>query len=170
MTSSKDFLSMDFGAEFGRQTCAPMFLEEMRSIPELFPSLQETGFYVGSFNWVVDWLIMPLAMLALKIWPQRALKPMGKWMLWGLKTFSHPPYGTLLKVEAHGRKEGQPKDFELTLKHPDGYLFTAIPVVACLLQVLDGSARKPGLWTQAHLVEPNRLLADMQRLGIQIVG
>jgi saccharopine dehydrogenase (NAD+, L-lysine-forming) len=47
-------------------------------------------------------------------------------------------------------------------------MFTAIPVVACLLQVLDDSARKPGLWTQAHIVEPARLVRDMQRMGVEV--
>ena len=55
------------------------------------------------------------------------------------------------------------------LRHPDGYQFTAIPCVATLLQVLDGSARRPGLWMQAHLAEPTRLLRDMQCMGVEIV-
>jgi len=166
MFGMQDFLRMDFGREFGTQYCAPMFLEEMRALPEMFPSLQETGFFVGGFNWFADWLVMPLAMVVNKAWPQGGLKPMGKLMNWGLKTFSRPPYGTLLKVEAQGVKNGQAKMFQVTLYHPDGYLFTAIPVVACLLQYLDGTGRKPGLWTQAHLVEPVRLMQDMQRMGI----
>lgn len=164
-----DYVSMDFGGEFGKQPCMPMFLEEMRSLPQLYPSLKETGFFVGGFNWFVDWLVLPIAMPALKIWPQRALDPMARLMVWGLNAFSKPPFGTLLKVEAQGRKDGQAKTEEATLYHEDGYVFTAIPVVACLLQYLDGSIRRPGLWTQANLVEPNRLMHDMRRMGIQIV-
>ena len=52
--------------------------------------------------------------------------------------------------------------------HKDAYMFTAIPVTACLLQYIDGSIRKPGLWTQANIVEPNRLIKDMERMGVQI--
>jgi saccharopine dehydrogenase (NAD+, L-lysine-forming) len=166
MFGIQGYLRMDFGREFGLQYCAPMFLEEMRALPEMFPSLRETGFFVGGFNWFTDWVVMPLAMVVNKTWPQRGLKPMVKLMKWGLKAFSRPPFGTLLKVEAKGSKNGQAKELQVTLYHPDGYLFTAIPVVACLLQYLDGTARKPGLWTQAHLVEPVRLMQDMQRMGI----
>jgi saccharopine dehydrogenase (NAD+, L-lysine-forming) len=39
-----------------------------------------------------------------------------------------------------------------------------------ILQLLDGSARKPGLHFQAHLVEPQRLIRDMARLGIEVKG
>jgi len=162
------YIAMDFGIKFGKQYCVPMFLEEMRSIPEMYPSLRETGFFVGGFNWFVDWLVLPLAVIALKTWPRMALKPMGKLIKWGLKTFSKPPYGTLLKVEAHGQREDKAKTMDITLYHQDAYMFTAIPVAACLLQYLDGSIRKTGLWTQANIVEPNRLMQDMERMGVHI--
>jgi saccharopine dehydrogenase (NAD+, L-lysine-forming) len=163
-----DFIAMDFGREFGRQACAPMLLEEMRQLPGMFPSLRDTGFYVGGFNWFVDWIIMPIAMLAMRLAPKTASKPMGRWMLWGLQTFSRPPFGTVLKVEATGMKDGQSSARQVTISHPDGYLFTAIPVVACLLQYLDGTIGKPGLWLQAHVVEPSRFMRDMQRMGISV--
>jgi saccharopine dehydrogenase (NAD+, L-lysine-forming) len=83
-----------------------------------------------------------------------------------LRTFTAPPYGTLLKVEASGEKDGNAKKMEVIISHPDGYLFTAIPVAACLLQYLDGSIGKPGLWMQAHIVDPDRLMKDMQRMDI----
>jgi saccharopine dehydrogenase (NAD+, L-lysine-forming) len=168
MWGMMEALSMDFGREFGKQYCAPMFLEEMRAIPEMYPSLNETGFYVGGFNWFVDWLVLPLATIGLKLWPQRALKPMGKLMKWGVNTFSKPPYGTLLRVEASGKVDNKIKAMAVTIYHRDGYLFTAIPVVACLLQYLDGSIKKPGLWTQANIIEPDRLMKDMERMGIEV--
>jgi hypothetical protein len=163
-----DTLTMDFGAPFGKQMCMPMFLEELRSLPELFPTLTDTGFFVGGFNPVVDWLIMPLMMLIVKIAPQKGLKPAGDLLLWGLKTFSRPPYDTRLKLEAEGLKNGEHQHFELMLRHEDGYVFTAIPAAAAILQLLDGSIRKPGLYTQGEIVEPARLLKDMERMGISI--
>ena len=81
-------MRMDFGGEFGKQFCAPMMLEEMRALPGMFPDLRETGFYVGSFNWFVDWVIMPLAMIGMKLSPKAALKPMGKVDALGL-TYIH---------------------------------------------------------------------------------
>jgi saccharopine dehydrogenase (NAD+, L-lysine-forming) len=166
--SMSDFVRMDFGGDFGKQYCAPMLLEEMQTLPKMFPTLTETGFYVGSFNWFVDWVIMPIGMVAMKLSPHLALRPMSRWMHWGLKTFSTPPYGTLLRLEATGKKNGQPKTMQVTISHPDGYLFTAIPVAACMLQYLDGSIAAPGLWLQATVVEPGRFMRDMQRMGITV--
>lgn len=162
-------VTMDFGREFGRQYTVPMFLEEMRAIPKLVPGLRETGFYVGGFNWFTDWIVSPLLMLV-KVVPDRSLRPLARLFRWSLNTFSRPPYGTMLKVEARGKEDGQAKAINLTLYHPDGYVFTAVPVVATLLQLLDGSARKPGLHLQAHIVEPRRLMRDLARLGIEISG
>ena len=168
MLGMGDMLRMDFGGEFGMQYCAPMMLEEMRLLPDIYPTLADTGFYVGSFNWFVDWVVFPVVMLVMKLSPQAGAKPMGSWMHWGLKTFSTPPYGTILRVEAKGLKDGQPITQSAMLSHPDGYMFTAIPVAACLLQYLDGLIDRPGLWWQALVVEPNRFMRDMERMGIAI--
>jgi saccharopine dehydrogenase-like NADP-dependent oxidoreductase len=163
-----DTLTMDFGGAFGRSYCVPMFLEELRPLPELFPPLKETGFFVSGFNWFVDWLAVPLGMLALRLRSEAVNRRMARLLHWGLVTYSKPPFGTALKVEAQGLRDGRAATMDVTLAHEDGYVLTAIPVVACLLQYLDGSIGGPGLWTQANIVEPERLMADLERMGITI--
>ena len=154
----------DFHGEFGVQPTFPMMLEELRSLPEQIPTLRHAGFYVGGFNWFVDYLFMPVLWLLLKIRPQGWTKPMGRLLEWGLKSFSSPPYGTRLQLEASGRGE----NYRLRIAHQDGYLLTAIPVVACLLQIMQDSIRTPGLWYQAQIVDPDRLIEDMEEMGIRV--
>jgi len=43
-----------------------------------------------------------------------------------------------------------------------------MPVVALLLQILDGTARKAGLSMMGHIVDPGRLLADLVRMGAEV--
>jgi hypothetical protein len=134
----------------------------------LIPALRETGFFVGGFNWLADWVAMPLGMAALKLAPQRGLRPASNLLEWSLRNWSRPPYGTVLQLEASGMQQGQPAGLRIRLAHDDGYVLTAVPVVACMLQYLDGQIGQPGLHFQAHLVEPTRLVHDMARMGIAV--
>ncbi|WP_334073757.1 MULTISPECIES: saccharopine dehydrogenase family protein [Paenibacillus] len=159
---------MDFGHPFGVNRCTAMMLEEMRELPVRYPGLKETGFYVGGFNGFVDWVVIPLGMIAFRLFPRHASQWIGKWMHWGLLRFSKPPYGTVIKLEAKGVKNGRPAAFTGSLDHEDGYQLTAIPVAACLLQYLDGSIRRPGLHFQANLVQVGRLIEDMRLMGVTV--
>jgi hypothetical protein len=153
---------------FGRRYCVPMYLEEMRPLPERYPDLAETGFYVGGFNWFTDWFITPLTMFLPRIFKASGMRLSGLIMEWSLKKFSRPPYGTLLKLEAEGLRNSQEKALEVSVFHQDGYALTAIPATACILQYLDGTIRSPGLFYQALAVEPARFINDMQRMGAEI--
>jgi saccharopine dehydrogenase (NAD+, L-lysine-forming) len=147
----------------------PMFLEELRPLPDLVPGLEETGFFVGGFNWFVDWVLLPIGMGLLWVWPRGGGKPFGRMLEWGLRRFSRPPYGTLLRLEACGSKGGAESSLVVSVYHGNGYVLTAAPMVACLLQVLDGSARRQGLHFQALLAEPVRLLEDLKRMGVEVM-
>jgi saccharopine dehydrogenase (NAD+, L-lysine-forming) len=157
-----------FGAPFGRQSVRPMFLEELRVLPELFPSLAETGYYIAGFNWFVDAVAMPLGWAAMRVGGDRAAAPVGRLLQWGLRRFSRPPFGTVLLIVANGWKRGRMVSLRGSVTHDDGYTLTAIPVVACLLQYLDGSIKKPGLWYQALAVDPRRFLTDIERRGAKV--
>lgn len=157
-----------FDHGFGRRYAMPMFLEELRPLPDLIPGLMDAGFYVGGFNWFVDWIILPLGIGLLLAAPRRGPRRVSRMMLWGLKRFGRPPYGTLLKLEAVGDRDGAKRELAVVVYHPDGYVLTAAPMVASLLQVLDGTARRPGLHFQAALVEPERMLDDLRRMGIEV--
>ncbi len=166
LASGRQLLRFDFGAPWGARPCTPMLLQEMLALPRLFPGLRETGFHVGGFNPVTDYLVLPLMLGALRIWPRRAIRPAARLFVWSLHWFSRPPYATILQLEARGRTGGREEELRLRLTHPDGYYFTAAATVAALLQYLDQPEPEPGLHFQALWVEPARMLADLQRLGI----
>mgnify|MGYP001215068674 FL=1 len=166
--SMRDFPAIDFGNPVGKKMCVPMFFEELRNLPQMIPSLKHTGFYIAGFGWFADYVVMPLVLLMMKWFPKTMEKPMGNLFVWAWELSSKPPYYTMLKLEANGEIQGEKTSFYMTLNHEDGYWFTAIPVVACLLQYLDGSIRKPGLHWMGQLVEPIRLIEDMEKMGILV--
>jgi len=159
-----EMLRIDFGEPFGYKYCMPMFLEELRPLPELIPSLKETGFYSAGFGGVMDYLLIPLSLALIAIAPNLSRQPVAKLIEWGLKHTTHPPYGAILQMQAQGMQ----RSLKMAIFEKDAYLISAAPAVACLLQYLDGSIQKPGLWRQATLVEPTRFFEDIAHLGVQV--
>ena len=157
-----------FGAPFGIRQASPLFLPELRPLPDQHASLTELGFYVSGFNTFVDYVALPIAWLALRVGRQRLVRPAGKLVGWGLRKFLRPPFGTVVLIEAKGWKKGRLVSFRGTVRHNDAYALTAIATVACLLQYLDGSIRAPGLQLQALCVDPRRFTTDLERLGAAV--
>lgn len=157
----------DFGVPFGAFDCVPMFLEELRTLPDVIPTLKEIGFYVAGFDPVTDYVVMPTAMVAFKLFGDKAAEPMSHLLDWSLHHFSKPPYGVVLKLEALGLDHGHPVERTTWLRHKDAYVMTAAPVASCLMAYLEGTL-PTGLHTQAAVVDPERFLRDLQHLGIDI--
>jgi len=163
----RDVTRADFGHPFGVRPCYPMQLEEMRALPEML-GLEEVGVYVGGFNWFVDYVVFPLAMLLFKIKRGLGREFVGDLLAWGINTFAGARQGVCVVLEAEGEKEGRPLRLRLMVEHDDPYELTAIPIVASLHQYLDASIAKPGLWMMGHLVDPVRLMNDMDRMGVRV--
>lgn len=155
-----------FDPPFGRRYCAPMYLSELKTLPEELPKLEKLGLYISGFNPVLDYLLLPFISLGLFLLPRRRQGPVGRLLEWGLR-FSRPPYGVEMTVVARGRKYQQEEELTLRLTHSDPYTLTAISVVACLQQWLRGEIRQPGLHRQARIVQPAQLLADMRQMGLE---
>ncbi|KAF0107183.1 MAG: saccharopine dehydrogenase-like protein [Anaerolineaceae bacterium] len=166
--SSFDMRKLDFGGDIGRKNCYSMYLPELQALPEMYPSLKEAGFYISEMHWLTDYFINMAVMVGLKLFPRRGIRPLGKLMWWGMFNLPKPPYRVELMVKAKGLKNGQQAQVRASVSHPDGYELTAIPVVAYLLQYLDGSAKRPGLWMMGHLAEPVRLMKDMEKMGVLV--
>ena len=163
----KDALKIDFGSLFGIRSCYPMQMGEIRLLPQMF-GLEEVGVYVAGFNWFVDNIVFPLVIILNKIRKGLGRHFLAKLFVWGANTFSSPQEGVVFILEAEGERNDKTVKVRIVAKHSDAYYFTAIPVVACLRQYLDGSIVKPGLWMMGHIVDPIRLMNDMERMGIKI--
>lgn len=161
-------IKIDFGASYGKRDLFPMFLEEMRNMPKNFPTLKKTGFYIGGMDWFSNWISFPLAATWFQLFPRSQAVWIMNMIFWGMKKFSKPPYYTCIKMESKGISSGKPMQYAVTLDHDDGYMFTAIPVVACLKQYIGGNLKRPGLFTQGGIVEPVQFLRDLKRMGIQV--
>ncbi|MCF7801574.1 MAG: saccharopine dehydrogenase NADP-binding domain-containing protein [Candidatus Marinimicrobia bacterium] len=159
---------VDFGSDYGIRSVYPMWLPELEPLPQSIPSLREAGFYVGGFNSVVDYFFMPIAWIMLKIAPKRLSSTAGRLFLWGLRRYSKPPFGTVLLLQAAGKKAGAPVQFQLRLEHVDGYFLTAAGAAATALQILNGTGRKPGLWLQGNFVDTTRLWANLKTMGVVV--
>lgn len=163
-----DTLRMDFGPGYGKKELFPMFLEEMRNLPAIFPDLRKTGFYIGGMDWFSNWISFPLASMWFQLFPRSNPSWIPRMLFRGMQRFSKPPFYTRIRLESRGTLAGKQVDFTMELSHPDGYLFTAIPVVACLKQYLDGTIKKPGLFTQGEIVDPEVFFNDIRRMGIEV--
>jgi NAD(P)-dependent dehydrogenase (short-subunit alcohol dehydrogenase family) len=162
-----DRRKFDFGPEWGSRTCAPFFLEEMRDLPKLFPSLQQAGTFHAS-NAFVDSVALPLAIIAMRVAPQRARRPASRLVGWGMRRFARPPFGVVLKVDASGERHGASSQESVMVSHPNEYEATGLAVAAFIAQWSDGPgtpARTPGLRPMGMIVEPERFMRDLTARG-----
>lgn len=162
-----DFREFDYGPSFGVRSSAPLEFPEMQALPQLL-GLRETGAYASIPNWFVSNLLIPLGLLLSNVRRGFGARQLGRWLIWGTKAFSGPPYGVVMRLEARGEKDGRPLSVTVELRHPDVYEFTAIPTVACLKQYLDGTIARPGLWLMGEAVGPFRLLRDLEDMGARV--
>ncbi len=162
-----DFKRIDFDKRFGVKICYPLQMEEMRALPKMFP-LEETGVYVAGFNWFIDYLVMPFAIILPKIKKGLGRHMIAKMLIFGFNNFSKNNRGVAFVLEAEGVKDGKLKKFRILAEHNDAYEFTAIPVVACVHQYLEAKINNTGLFMMGHVVDPIYLLKDMEKMGIRI--
>lgn len=163
----KDAIMVDFGSKFGIKKCFPLQMTEMKPLPKMF-AIKEAGVYVAGLNWFVDSFVFPLTVLFGKIGKGVGINFLGKLMCWGVNTFSSSELGVIFVLDAEGKKEGKAIKARIVAEHNDAVFFTAVPVVACLKQYLDGTLNRPGVWLMGNAVNSSRLMRDMKDMGIQM--
>lgn len=163
-----NFPKFDLALGFGRQSFTPMQLDELNALPEMIPTLKDTAFYVGGFNWFTNFVVSPMIMAGGKYLKKIPNVAWGKLLCWSTSTFGRPPYGTLLQLNAMGWRDKQRVELRLALTHPDEYELTAVPMVATMQQMMERKSHPVGVHFMAHIPEPKRLLSDMEAMGITI--
>ena len=160
---------LDFGPGFGPRTCYPMWSDELEGLPERL-GLQAAGFYAAGFNWFADWVVTPLALMLGSIHRGLGARPLARMLVFSVRRFARPPFAIVFSVEALGEADGAPRTARVVVRSDDddGYRLTAVPAVACVKQLLDGSIARPGVHMMGHLVEPARLAGDMRRMGVGV--
>lgn len=161
-----DIVSVDFGSGFGRRTCFPLHMEELKGLPERY-GIKNCGLYVTGFNWFVDNLVFPLILVSHQIKKNSGTGLFSLLLYHGVNIFSSQELRVVFLIDASGEKDGKKCMIRIKAEHPDGFLFTAAPVVACIKQYLDGLIN-PGLHFMGHVVDTERLFTDMQKMGIMI--
>ena len=159
---------MYFGDPFGSQSCYPLDLVEMDMVPRIYLSVREAVFFIAGFNPITDYVLLPVILTLLKLGGKAAVGPAGRLLCWGTRFFAKGPYGVRLKAEVTGVRSGRLLKREVYFSHEDVYDFTAIPVVACLMQWMDKSIRRAGLYLMGAVVDPERLVKDMVRMGVLV--
>lgn len=162
----KDTLEIDLGQLFGVRKCIPMEMKEIEPLPEML-GLQSMGVFTTGFNWFVDWFVFPSIMVSQKI-NKGSLR--GFWariFTFGINQFSPKEERVVLILEAEGEKDNSPRKLRIFSEHISSYEFTVISVLACLNQYLDGTIRQSGLWMMGHIVDPDRLFADLKKMGVK---
>lgn len=164
---SMEYFPYDFGQPFGQQYCIPMHLPEMISLPKALPDLRETGFFVGGFNPLTDYVILPMVMAILRYLPKGYWKYAARLFRWGINQ-TKPPYGIMLATDCVGYERNIKKEGSIKLFHEDAYVMTAAPVVACVEQYLEMENKRSGVWLQADFVDPLSFINRLKSLGIRV--
>lgn len=165
-----DGRSFDFGPEWGRRRCFLQFGEELRGIPELFPSLRAAGGFF-SLNRFVDLVAFPVALVAMKLAPRMARGPASRLVGWGMRRFARPPFGAIFVVEATGERDGTPSEVRVSISHTNEYEATGLVVATYLSQWADPtcpSARTPGMHPMGLIVEPEPFLLSLASRGFRV--
>jgi saccharopine dehydrogenase (NAD+, L-lysine-forming) len=163
----KDCRTFDFGPGIGKQICAPLNFPELHPLPQRY-GLESLACYAAGFNRLVDCVLFPLGWILSRLGTGLAPRLLGPWLVWAVNRYAKPPWGVILRLEAEGEYEGQPHTCTIELRHPDPWEFTALAVVACLKQYLDGSIAQPGVRMMGDVVDPGRTLEELRHLGAEV--
>jgi len=84
------------------------------------------------------------------------------------RKFMEPFRTTSVKATASGAFAGVSGELSLTLKHQDPCLATAVTALPCILGLLDGSIKNPGVHVMGHVLDPDCYLGNLWDMGMKV--
>ncbi len=158
-------IKSDFGAQIGLKSCYPVKMNEIDRLTNSI-ELQECGTFVAGIDTFTDSIIFIWKILHL--YKSKSLSKLGALLIYKFGNRNKPPYITLLKATGTGLYAGKEKKTIITISHKDGYIGTAIPVVATILQLIENNLKKSGSYTMGEFVDLTRFKKDILSMGMSL--
>lgn len=166
-SSYKDALKIHFSDKFGTRQCYPLQMREIYPLEKEL-RIKNMGVYSSGFNSFVDNFIFPLIMFLQLIKKGMGTNICGKLMYWGIHKYYDGKPGVEFKLLAQGVKNNKETIYSITAYSADAFEFTSLAVIACLKQYLDNSINKPDLYLMGNIVDANRIISDLNQMGVKI--
>ncbi len=157
---------IDFGKGQGTWPCYPMDMPELYSLPETL-GCREFGFYGSGVNRLADMTIQAWKTLRSCKLPWSTRLGAG-FSIQGNERFTTTPDICPVNLTATGLMNGRREQLKFTLEHKDPYRATAIATVSCVLGLLDGSIKQPGVQMMGHVLDPEQYMDDLWRMGMTV--
>ncbi len=159
-----DGKEIDFGAVYGKHHCYPFEFWELVKLPVKELGINNLGLYGAGVNPVVDLLFLVWMVTGLYKFDS-GLRLGAKIAMWAEK-FTRPPFVTLIQVDATAQNGSR---MCLRVSHRDAYIATAIPLAACITQMLELDLfSQSGLHLMGHFLKADRFLEDAERMGMEV--
>jgi saccharopine dehydrogenase (NAD+, L-lysine-forming) len=162
--SLSDGKKIDFGASYGKNHCYPFEFFELVKLPVKELGVNKLGFYAAGFNPVVDMLV--LVWMITRLYKFKVGLRLGaKIAMWAGK-FTKPPFCTVIQADATAQNGNR---MCIRVGHEDAYIATAIPLAACMIQMLEMDLiSQSGLHLMGHFLKADKFLEDLESMGMDV--
>ncbi|MEJ2189023.1 MAG: saccharopine dehydrogenase NADP-binding domain-containing protein, partial [Acidobacteriota bacterium] len=162
--SLSDSKTIDFGGQHGEERCHPFEFFELVKLPVENMGIRNLGFYVAEFNPIADLLTLVWRMTGL--YRSKLGLNLGAKLVMRSSRFTRPPFRTVIQADATTRDGNR---LRIQVGHHDAYAGTAIPLAACVLQMLDADEKiRVGLHLMGHILRTDRFLKDLRSMGMGV--
>ncbi len=163
----RDAIEIEFSDDFGKRKCYPLQMKEVYPLAKEL-GIRNMGVYSAGFNAFVDNIVFPLTMLVQSLKKGMGTRLCGRLMHWGINRYFDGKPGVEFRLVADGIKDGHRRGYVVNCRSADAFEFTALSVIACLKQYLDGAIDRPDLYLMGNIVDEIRIIDDLRKMGVRI--